>query len=524
MTPDSFIDIVDAARARGAGQIVVPVARRLTADLLTPVLALLRMRRDHTGTFLFESVEGGEKMGRYSFLGHDPFLILEGFGQETRIMQRGDGPAFGLDPTLSVVHNLKRIFGTYEEVAIEGLPRFTGGAVGYLGYDAVRLFEDIPRTHDRSIDVPDAVWSLYRSLIAFDHIRQQIVLIAQAFVSSEADPMEAFQSASNELDRLEQVLLADTPPDVPTSFNYDRVFTSAFSREQFEQNVERARHYIREGDIFQIVLSRRSSCAIEGDPVQLYRALRQVNPSPYLFYLETNDALLIGSSPEVLVRVEDGRAEVLPIAGTRPRGKNDEEDALLEADLLADPKERAEHLMLVDLGRNDLGRVCEHGTVHVDRYAFVEKYSHVMHIVSSVSGMLRRDHSPIDTLAACFPAGTVSGAPKVQAMELIEELEPESRGVYAGAVGYLDFAGNMDTCIAIRTMIIEKDRVNLQAGAGIVADSRADREFDETENKLGALRAALELAANNLRGPTFDGLRPSGTLATAYPDTSKTNP
>lgn len=516
MTSDSFVEIVDSARSRGATDIVVPVARRLSADVLTPVLALLRMRAGHSGTFLFESVEGGEKLARYSFLGHNPFLILQGHPEGTSVLKRGKGPVFDIDPEASVISNLKGIFNRFEEVHVEGLPRFTGGAVGYLGYDAVRLFENIPRSHPSPNDIPEATWSLYRSIVAFDHIRQQIVLIAQAFVAEGEDPLQAYSQAADELERLERVLFQDAPPDLPVEFRYDRTFSSRFSREQFLQSVERAKHFIREGDVFQIVLSRRTSTSVEGDPVQLYRALRQVNPSPYLFYLETDDALLIGSSPEVLVRVEEGRSEVLPIAGTRRRGDNEEKDFQLERELLADPKERAEHLMLVDLGRNDLARVCEFGSVEVDRYAYVERYSHVMHIVSSVSGQLRRDLSPLDALAACFPAGTVSGAPKVRAMELIDELEPEPRGVYAGTVGYIDFAGNMDTCIAIRTMAITDGRVHLQAGAGIVADSDPEREFDEAENKLRALYAALELAANNLRGPSFDDVR-SGTSEPANP-------
>ncbi len=503
MTPDSFIEIIDAARSRGATNVVVPVARRLSADLLTPVLALLRMRCESRGTFLFESVEGGEKLARYSFLGREPFLVLRGRGRETEIDWRLAGPAFPVDPNASIVDNLRAIFDAYTEINVEGLPRFTGGAVGYLGYDGVRMFESIPRSNETSLDLPDTAWGFYGSVVAFDHVRHQIVIMAQAFVDDRAEPVAAYQAAIDEIERLEALLLTNSAPALPQSFGLVGESTSRFGRREFEDAVRSAKRHIHDGDVFQIVLSRRTTCEIEGDPVQVYRALRQVNPSPYLFYMDTDDALLIGSSPEVLVRVEGRRAEVLPIAGTRPRGRDEDGDRRLAEDLLADPKERAEHVMLVDLGRNDLARVCEHGSVHVDRYAFVERYSHVMHIVSSVSGRMREDLSPLDALTACFPAGTVSGAPKVRAMELIDELEPEARGVYAGAVGYIDFAGNMDTCIAIRTMVIKDGRAHLQAGAGIVADSDPEREFIETENKLGALHAALELAASNLREPNF---------------------
>lgn len=506
MTYDKFQQHVEEARAAGATNVVVPVSRRLSADLLTPVLALLRMRRNSKGSFLFESVEGGEKLARYSFLGRNPFLVLRGTGGTTEVERRQATPALDIDPGRSIVDNLRSVFAAYTEVPVEGLPRFTGGAVGYLGYDGVRMFERIPRSNPSTIDVPDAAWAFYRSVVAFDHVRHQIVVIAQAYAHGQQPLRQAYDDAIREIDVLEATLLFDPPPPIPHAFQYGPSDDARFGRPAFEAAVEKAKYHIREGDVFQIVLSRRTACEVEGDPVQIYRALRQVNPSPYLFYLDTGDALLIGSSPEVLVRVEARKAEVLPIAGTRPRGRDEEQDTALAADLLADPKERAEHVMLVDLGRNDLGRVCDHGSVAVDRYAFIEKYSHVMHIVSSVSGRLRSNLSPIDALAACFPAGTVSGAPKVRAMELIDEMEPEARGVYAGAVGYIDFAGNMDTCIAIRTMVVQNGRAYLQAGAGIVADSVPEREFEETESKLGALRAALDLAANDLRGPTFDEL------------------
>lgn len=498
MTFESFQQIIDEARPDGKRGIIVPVTRRLTADLLTPVLALLRLRHDGRSVFLFESVEGGEKLARFSFLGRDPFAVIEGRGTGTAIRYHGDFRPFDFDENATVIQNMRKAFDGYTEIRIPEMPRFAGGAVGYLGYDGVRLFERVPESSPKTLDVPDAVWSFYRSVVAFDHLRHQLVLIANAYVDAATEPETVYREAIADLDRLEDALTrADVP--MPGPFRHDERAQSAFDRADFESAVVRAKHLIKEGDIFQVVLSRRASYSFTGDAVQLYRALRRVNPSPYLFYVETDSCVLIGSSPEVLVRTEGSRAEVLPIAGTRPRGATPEEDARLEEELLADPKERAEHVMLVDLGRNDLGRVCEPGSVDVERYAFVERYSHVMHIVSSVSGRLVAGSDALHTLAACFPAGTVSGAPKVRAMEIIDELEPEARGVYAGAVGYIDFAGNMDTCIAIRTMVVKDDRVYLQAGAGIVADSVPEAEFQETENKVGALREALRLASHDLK-------------------------
>ena len=510
MTFDSFNQIIQQARTDDGRGVIVPVTRRLTADLLTPVLALLRLRHDGRSVFLFESVEGGEKLARYSFLGRDPFAVLEGHGSTTKVRYHGDFKPFDFDEEATVVQNMRKAFDRYDEVRLPETPRFAGGAVGFLGYEGVRLFERVPATAPETLDLPDAVWSFYRSVVAFDHVRHQLVLIASAYVESTTEPEEAYRDAIADLDRLEDALTrTDVSP--PGPFRHNEHAESAFDQADFEEAVIHAKHLIREGDIFQVVLSRRASYGFEGDPVQVYRALRQVNPSPYLFFVETDSCLLIGSSPEVLVRTEGRRAEVLPIAGTRQRGATPEEDEQLEVELLADPKEQAEHVMLVDLGRNDLGRVCLPGTVEVERFAFVERYSHVMHIVSSVSGQLVPEADALHTLAACFPAGTVSGAPKVRAMEIIDELEPEARGVYAGAVGYIDFAGNMDTCIAIRTMVVKDDRVYLQAGAGIVADSVPASEFQETENKVGALREALRLASRDLRPAEADDTSRSDT-------------
>ena len=490
----TFLRLCEERRRAGTARFVVPVHRRLSADLLTPVSAFLALRDGARYAFLLESVEGGEKLARYSFLGRDPYAVFIARGRQVERLDPSDGARSIEDGHLFDV--LRREIGRWEEVRLPGLPRLTAGAVGYASYDTVRLIERLENPPPDELGAPDGVWCLYDRIVAFDHVRHQLVLMASVFVEPETDLATAFDAAEERIDALAALLVRPALPPEPVRLT--GALTSNLSREEFGAAVSSAKDHIYEGDIFQVVLSRRFRLPFAGDRFNLYRALRQVNPSPYLFHLDFDGFSLIGSSPEVLVRVEDRRAEVLPIAGTRPRGETPEEDAAHEADLLADPKERAEHLMLVDLGRNDLGRVCEWGSVHVDRYAYVERYSHVMHIVSSVSGRMAEGSTAIDALVACFPAGTVSGAPKVRAMEIIDALEPTRRGPYAGAVGYLDFSGNLDTCITIRTMVVQGDTIFLQAGAGIVADSDPDREFDETENKARALRQAILLASRDL--------------------------
>ncbi len=493
MTREAFRNLAEAQRAAGTTRFVLPVHKRLSADLLTPVSAFLALRQPGRHGFLLESVEGGEKLARYSFLGKDPYCIVRARG--ARVTVEKDGATTHVDGDVFTV--LQRMLDRYTEIKTPGLPRLTCGAVGYLGYDAVRLIERLPHPPDDDLGLPDAVWCFYDTLVAFDHVKHQLVLMASAFVEPETDPDEAYEEACERLSRLEAELGAPFESPEPVRLTSDSV-RSNFERSDFEDAVERARRYIYEGDVFQVVLSQRFSMPFEGDRFNLYRALRQVNPSPYLFFLDFEGFSLIGSSPEVLVRVEEDRAEVLPIAGTRRRGETPDEDTRLEAELLADPKERAEHLMLVDLGRNDLGRVCRYGSVSVDRYAYVERYSHVMHIVSSVSGRLPEQARAMEVLAACFPAGTVSGAPKVRAMEIIDELEPTRRGIYAGAVGYVDFSGTLDTCITIRTMLVRDRTIYVQAGAGIVADSDPAFEYEETVSKARALLHAMHLAAEGL--------------------------
>ena len=501
MTYDEFRAQVESAKDEGASRLVVPVHTRRSADLLTPVSAYLALQQEAPYSFLFESVEGGEKLARYSFLGRDPYRVLtaQDFGASVMVDERRT-PAPEADlspPTGSIFEVLDAYLDRYEEIELPDLPRLRGGAVGYLGYDAVRLVEDLPDAPPDDLGLPDAVWCFYDTVAAFDHVRHQLVLMANVFVDAETDLRAAYENAQTRLATLEADLKQPSDPPAPVEWIQDDL-TSNVERPAFEDAVRTAKEHIRKGDIFQVVLSQRFATSFEGDPFNLYRALRQVNPSPYLFYLDLDDLALVGSSPEVLVRAKDDAAEVLPIAGTRPRGEDAAEDEALAEELLNDAKERAEHLMLVDLGRNDLGRVCQYESVEVDRYAYVERYSHVMHIVSSVTGRLTEDQGPMDVLAACFPAGTVSGAPKVRAMEIIDALEPSRRGIYAGAVGYVDFSGTLDTCITIRTMVVTDETAYVQAGAGIVADSDPAREYEETRDKAAALRQAMRVAADGL--------------------------
>ncbi len=496
MTHHEFHSVVRREHAKGLERFVVPVNRRLSADLLTPVSALLALRQHSHYAFLLESVEGGENMARYSFLGRNPYRIVRSAGREVTVEQVRTQETVTV-PEANVFDVLHRFMDEFIEVKLSGLPRFRCGAVGYLGYDNVRLIEHLPNPPTDDVNLPDAIWCFYDTLAAFDRVKHQIVLIANVFITPDSDLDDEYIQATERIRELEHDLQSPFRSPDPVKLGSEQL-SSNFVREDFEAIVAEAKQRIYEGDIFQVVLSQRFSLSFEGDPFNLYRALRQINPSPYLFYLDLGEVSLIGSSPEVLVRVEDRRAELLPIAGTRPRGKTPEEDEQFMQDLLLDAKERAEHLMLVDLGRNDLGRISKLGSVTVDRYAYVERYSHVMHIVSAVSGLLRDDTTTIDVLRACFPAGTVSGAPKVKAMEIIDELEPTRRGIYAGAVGYIDFSGNMDMCIAIRTMVAQENHIFIQAGAGIVADSMPALEYEETKNKAQALRQALLIASQGL--------------------------
>lgn len=482
MKKDKFISLCESYTA-------VPVVRRLLADVLTPVSLFMNIREDAIYPFLLESVEGGEQIARYSFIGRNPYQVLRYDGNKTWLKSGEDIE----EVKQPYFEKLKELTTAYSEPLLPELPRLKGGAVGYSAYDTFRLVEDLPDVPEDDLGLPEAIWAFYDEIFAFDHVKHQIVLIKTVFVEEHESAEDAFMWAQKGLDRMETDALSSSYENRP--FHIDtRSLESNMEQDYFEDIVKQAKTYIYEGDIFQVVLSQRFEADMSGDPFMLYRALRMVNPSPYLFYLDFDEFQLVGSSPEVLVRVQDKETRVLPIAGTRPRGKTHEEDLALEKDLINDPKEIAEHIMLVDLGRNDLSRVCEPGSVKMERNQVIERYSHVMHIVSDVVGTLKDDQTSVDALMQCFPAGTVSGAPKIRAMEIIDELENTKRGIYAGAVGYFDFSGNMDTCIAIRTMVVSGNKAYIQAGAGIVADSDPTKEFEETQNKAGALIQALSVA------------------------------
>jgi anthranilate synthase component 1 len=470
----------------------VPVYKEIVADMLTPVSAFLKVAEHSDYAFLLESVEGGEQVGRYSFLGKDPFLILRSRAGKTTIDRMGEAT----ESDKPFIPSVRELMAGFHSPFVPGLPRFTGGAVGYLAYDAAAWFEPVELQANSGPD-EEAGFMLFDTVLAFDHVRHRILIIANARITGDDDLESLYQFACTKIEFVEREL-ERTLSKSPRANGATLDVSSNVTRDQFEQMVRTAKEYIAAGDIYQVVLSQRFEAAIETDPFTVYRALRHVNPSPYMYFLRIGPRSIVGSSPEMLVRVEGRRVETHPIAGTRPRGRNEEEDLRLAEELKRNEKERAEHVMLVDLGRNDVGRVAEYGTVRVPTYMTLERYSHVMHLVSIVEGKLREDHDRLDALVACFPAGTVSGAPKVRAMEIISELENRRRGVYAGAVGYLDFAGNLDFCITIRTVVIEKGRAYVQAGAGIVADSNPAAEYEETRDKARAVIRALELAQAGL--------------------------
>jgi anthranilate synthase component 1 len=472
----------------------VPVCKEIVADLLTPVSAFLKIAEHSDYAFLLESVEGGEQVGRYSFLGKDPFLILRARGGRTIIDRAGHPTAEADKPFIMA---LRELMAGFHSPFVPGLPRFTGGAVGYLGYDAAAWFEPVTLQPEGGGEQDDAGFMLFDTVLAFDHVRHRILIIANARISGDEDLESLYQFACAKIQFVERELergLSHTERAASSALEV----SSNVTREQFEQMVRTAKEYIAAGDIYQVVLSQRFEAAVRTDPFTVYRALRHVNPSPYMYFVRMGERSIVGSSPEMLVRVEGRRVETHPIAGTRPRGRSDEEDVRLAEELKRNEKERAEHVMLVDLGRNDVGRVSEYGSVRVPTFMALERYSHVMHLVSIVEGKLAEDQDRLDALVACFPAGTVSGAPKVRAMEIIAELENRRRGIYAGAVGYLDFAGNLDFCITIRTVVMEHGRAFVQAGAGIVADSNPAAEYEETRDKARAVIQALELAQTGL--------------------------
>ena len=495
MSPATYEEFLQLA-AQGT---VVPLVKTVLADLLTPVSAYLRIERQSPHAFLLESVEGGEKLARYSFLGCAPHTIVRARGAEVTI-EKADGSSETINaPMLDVLRGLMR---PHRPVKLPGLPPFSAGAVGYFGYDAVRWFERLPSQAKDDLQMETACVMFFASLLAFDHVKHQIQIIANVFTEGETDGdrlREKYIAACTELARLEASLAA--PAELPPSARRAEPLQirSNMTKEYYVSCIERIKEYIRAGDAFQVVFAQRFETDLKSHPFQVYRALRVVNPSPYMFYLKLGQAeTLLGASPEMLVRCVNHQLEYRPIAGTNPRGATEAEDLALERQLLDDEKERAEHVMLVDLGRNDLGRVAAYGSVRVEGLMFVERFSHVMHLVSSLKAALRPELDCFDALAATFPAGTLSGAPKVRAMEIIDELEPTRRGAYAGSVMYFDYSGNLDSCIVLRTLYVKGQHAYVQAGGGIVADSVPESEYQETLNKARALLRAIEIAEKEL--------------------------
>ena len=498
LTTPNLNEFTDLARTHT----LIPVSRAVAADLETPVSAFLRVAAHEPEAFLLESVEGGETVGRYTFIGIRPFRTLT--AARSTITESSPGAA----PVVrngDIFAELKSALAGHTPARLSGLPPFTSGAVGFFAYDIVRQIEHLPTRAADELHVPDAHLMFFDEVLAFDHVRKAIHLIVTAGARAplgEVGAASAYEDANTRLDRLEALLEAALHKPTHEPIAEPLELTPRTAREDFLRAVETTKEYIRAGDVFQCVLSQRFDCTPGVDPFEIYRSLRIVNPSPYMYFLrfglpgKTSEgrAHIVGSSPELLVRVHGRNVEYRPIAGTRPRGADESRDRILEADLRGDAKEVAEHVMLVDLGRNDLGRVSDYGSVHVKDLMFIERYSHVMHLVSALEGRLKPDLAPIDALRACFPAGTLSGAPKIRAMEIIEELEPARRGVYGGAIIYADFSGNLDSCIAIRTLFMDGERGYIQAGAGIVADSVPEREEEECRNKAAAVVRAIERA------------------------------
>jgi anthranilate synthase component I len=490
MYEPSFKEFAAMARRRN----LIPVYREILADIETPVSVLMKLQaKEHV--YLLESVEGGEKWGRYSFLGTDAGVVFKVRGDDVIIKEKDRVTVrkhMG-DP----LNMLRDLLSRYKPVSVSGLPRFYGGAVGYLGYDMVRYMEKLPGGQKDDLGLDESIFIVSDSMMIFDNVRHTIKVVACAY-TEDYDSLEDAYSASRRKieDMIETISMAAPHQEKDSAETGDVAFTSNMTEKQYEAVVEKAKEYITGGDIIQVVLSQRFQTDCKSNPIDLYRALRFVNPSPYLFFLKLDDVTLIGSSPEVMVRLEEQTMELRPIAGTRKRGKTEQEDRQLSDELLSDEKERAEHVMLVDLGRNDLGRVAEIGSVQVNQYMVVEKYSHVMHLVSNVRAQLAKGKDAFDVMAATFPAGTLTGAPKVRAMGIIDELEPVKRGTYGGAVGYFSFNGNMDFCITIRTMLLKDNKIYIQAGAGIVYDSIPEKEHQESLNKARGMLQAVRLAAS----------------------------
>jgi anthranilate synthase component I len=495
-TPKSFSEFLDAAQNGN----VIPVVRTVFADLHTPVGAFLRIAQTAEKAFLFESIEGGERLARYSFLAANPFMTVRAENDKIYCEKSAGIEEIG---GISLFDYLREHFGKNKLAVREGLPPLCGGAVGFLAYDAVRWFEPVLENNVQN-DQSDAVWMFFRTILAFDRLKQQIEIVSVVFADeAEGDDdklRQLYENAVAETEKIEQLLNnTGVSLQVPNVENGEvHAFQSNWTRNDFIESVENIQKKILDGDCYQVVLSQRFRKQITANPINIYRALRTTNPSPYMFFMKFGKETLIGASPEMLVRCRGEKLDYRPIAGTRPRGINESEDWILGEDLRSDEKELAEHIMLVDLGRNDLGRVAEYGTVEVNELMIVEKYSHVQHLVTSLSATLSEGKDRFDALAACFPAGTVSGSPKVRAMQIINELEPTARGIYAGTIGYIDYADNLDTCIAIRTIEINDGIASVQTGAGVVHDSVPEKEYEETISKARALVRAIELAEQGI--------------------------
>ena len=471
----------------------IPVYKHILADMLTPVAAWVHLSKKAEYAFLLESVEKGNQYSRYSYVGINPHKILMHKDGHTSITENGQS----INVNTPFLDLLRETQSKYNMVKLPEIPSFTGGLVGYLGYETIAWVEDIPTHNESQLNVPDSVFMLFEDMIAFDHLKGSALVISNVKVDSNVDLKEQFDEAHLRVDAIGELLHSDLDYQTPVRVEQSTV-SSNFDQDSFESAILKAKEHIKDGDIFQLVLSQRFERQTSVEPTTLYRALRTINPSPYMFHLKIKDFDIIGASPELLVKVEDGIVEIRPIAGTRLRGETDEEDKALAKDLINDEKECAEHLMLLDLGRNDVGRVSEYSSVTIPENMVIENYSHVMHIVSDVKGKLAEDKDPFDALMSGFPAGTVTGAPKIRAMEIIHELEPNRRDIYSGAVGFFDFTGNVNTCIAIRTMIMKNGTVHFQSGAGIVHDSDPTKEFDETVNKAKAIMAAIDFAERGL--------------------------
>jgi anthranilate synthase component I len=485
---------------------LIPVTRKILADFETP-LSTYRKIRGHGESFILESVEGGEHVGRYSFVGCNPRTIIKQTGARVEVVEDGklvDHYTVSRDPAAESgktvrdgLEVVEKVMQRYKPVTLPGLPRFTGGAVGFIGYEFIHDVEPVvPRPPHDELQTPTIYFFIADELLIFDRVEQTLTILVNALVEDSVKPEEAYEAAVDEIERLVALLEQPTEhqPVTPPASVPEIPFQSNVSKEKFIGNVLKSKRYITSGDIIQVVGSQRFAVPVKSAPLDIFRAARTINPSPYMFMLELNGFSLVGASPEIHVRCEDGRVEIRPIAGTRRRGKTKEEDKALETELLADPKERAEHVMLVDLARNDLGRVCDYGSVHVKDLMIIERYSHVMHIVSQVEGRLAKSHTPYDLMRATFPAGTLSGAPKIRAMQIISELEQTTRGPYGGCVGYFSFNGNLDTCITIRTALIKDGKAYVQAGGGWVNDSDPEAEFEETVNKSKAMLKAVAMA------------------------------